>query len=582
MSPTFLLWLACGVGALLFGVAGLLLGRLRQPREPSHAPRGAQGAAAPAQDGSATLEAERSARQALEDAHRELRAKFQSTNQALKLARQATEERTRQLEAAEAELQRLQARPAGDPDLEDRAASAQASLEAARRQAAQLESRARHAEAALQEMRAELQAAQRQALAEASCDPTERAAEARTERHEAVKSQRQAETDDTAALARQQVMEKRIAELEQLLEQARGRATRDQDERLAAERQRVAQQRRQLADAQAALAAQQKELKGLEGQSQHLRSQLEQRSEEVTQRNERVDELEKELAALRGQAEDLEKLRDQSADRAAKAARADELQAQVFRLQDTLREQQRTVDELKELESVREAYEAQKLDLMASRQRASDAEQERQLRLELKEELEDLRRERDELAEEAQALEATETARRDLALRVGVLEQHVEDLEGLRDSRRQLQEVEAEGKELRAENETLRVELASLRAQGLARQPPALPTEAPETDLEGVVHKLLNEGAAHCAALADELGLVVAAAGDHADEMAAMSAFYSQLGDRSRDILPLGPLRQLILTDENGLRFTAQPVETSLGQLMLATISSAEIKQPLS
>ncbi len=73
--------------------------------------------------------------------------------------------------------------------------------------------------------------------------------------------------------------------------------------------------------------------------------------------------------------------------------------------------------------------------------------------------------------------------------------------------------------------------------------------------------------------LADELGLVVAGGGEHADALAALSAMHDELARRVGGLLPLGTLARISLVDENGLYFTTQPVMTDVGRLLLATVT---------
>lgn len=91
--------------------------------------------------------------------------------------------------------------------------------------------------------------------------------------------------------------------------------------------------------------------------------------------------------------------------------------------------------------------------------------------------------------------------------------------------------------------------------------------------LQHAIKQLLDEECTQSAVLADEIGLVVASAGEHSDALAAVSAIYSRVGLKLCEILPLSTLHRVILVDDKERHFTTLPINTSVGQLMLATLS---------
>jgi chromosome segregation ATPase len=519
MTPRVLLWLACGVGALLFVALGVMIAALRARR---------QGEASPSLS---AVDREPLELRDRELAHaREQIAALEAKVAAASGRSEGHADAVAVLRAQLAEVKALAEQRRRDAD------ELRARADAAAARAASLDERGRERQQEIADLRQRLE--QRASALEAARNATE---QAQVERNAAIRAQRKAETEHAAADAR-------LALMESQLDEARRRSSDEREER-------VHELSQQLHAALAAQETQRQRLAVAEQQAEQLR-------EGQAQARARIGELEAEAGQLR-----------------AGAARSEAaLEQRLLDQQELLREQEARIRELDQLGPLRDEHERLKLELAAMRRRANDAEERREQNAELQLTLSELRGERDELAARLRELEAVEGERHELALRVGVLDERLRELEVLRESRRKLTETEAELEELRARNEQLRVEVSSLRAQGLARTPARLPEASISgAGLNRLVEQLLARGEAHCATLADELGLVVAAAGDHAEAMAAMSAFYTQLDQKTRDILPLGPLRRLVLADENGLQFTAQPIATESGPLMLATISSGDL-----
>jgi hypothetical protein len=185
-----------------------------------------------------------------------------------------------------------------------------------------------------------------------------------------------------------------------------------------------------------------------------------------------------------------------------------------------------------------------------------------------------------------QDLERAEGSRKDLAIKVGVLEEQLATLERLREENLRLRDDAKEVGELRRELTRLTAELAGLRSQGLHREaPPQAPAPLPPGTLGGTLQSLLQEvakdGRTRGVVVADESGLVVASTGANAEALAAAAAVFVDSATRVlRNVLPLGPLRNLAVVDENEVTIAALPLTVSEHALILATLTAGPGPDP--
>jgi hypothetical protein len=68
--------------------------------------------------------------------------------------------------------------------------------------------------------------------------------------------------------------------------------------------------------------------------------------------------------------------------------------------------------------------------------------------------------------------------------------------------------------------------------------------------------------------------LVVAAKGDYGDALAAYGAYIADVGERTRDALPLQTLRRVIIQDDHDTTLTVQPLNTDVDRLALVTLAN--------
>jgi predicted regulator of Ras-like GTPase activity (Roadblock/LC7/MglB family) len=95
-----------------------------------------------------------------------------------------------------------------------------------------------------------------------------------------------------------------------------------------------------------------------------------------------------------------------------------------------------------------------------------------------------------------------------------------------------------------------------------------------------VLRKLLDretrEGHLAGAAIADELGLVVASTGEYGDALAAYGAVLAGLGTKTREALPLHQLRQVIVQDDHNMTLTVRPIATAEDHFALVTLAAGQ------
>lgn len=103
--------------------------------------------------------------------------------------------------------------------------------------------------------------------------------------------------------------------------------------------------------------------------------------------------------------------------------------------------------------------------------------------------------------------------------------------------------------ELAADNARLR----AAAADGAA----ALAATMSRGGLEGLVRHLAADPRVAAAVVSDELGLLVAGAGDGAEEMAAAGGYLAGVGDRTGALTHLGAASRIVVEDDRGATVTA-------------------------
>ncbi len=91
--------------------------------------------------------------------------------------------------------------------------------------------------------------------------------------------------------------------------------------------------------------------------------------------------------------------------------------------------------------------------------------------------------------------------------------------------------------------------------------------------MQALVNQVAGRETSRGAVIADDLGLVVSGTGEHTEELAALATAINEIGRRAKSLLPMAPLSILKLVDANLLTLAVQPLDTSSGPLILATLS---------
>ncbi|HEX4353687.1 MAG TPA: hypothetical protein VHZ95_12245 [Polyangiales bacterium] len=157
-------------------------------------------------------------------------------------------------------------------------------------------------------------------------------------------------------------------------------------------------------------------------------------------------------------------------------------------------------------------------------------------------------------------------------------------LEQLREETVRLRRVEVELERSKRELSELAEQTRSLRAEAYAshRPPTIRRSERPATistrgnALQLIVDDETEHRGARSAVIADELGLLVAASGvgiEYGEALAAFGAYLADVGTRTRDMLPLQELRQVVVRDDHDMTLTVRPLATEDPGLALVTLA---------
>lgn len=87
--------------------------------------------------------------------------------------------------------------------------------------------------------------------------------------------------------------------------------------------------------------------------------------------------------------------------------------------------------------------------------------------------------------------------------------------------------------------------------------------------LQGLVERIAELKDVRSVALTDALGFVVAATGEHPDELAAFGAFLSNVGTRAETLLPFDAAREVLVRDKNGVVLMSRTLEPDLALVTL-------------
>jgi hypothetical protein len=174
----------------------------------------------------------------------------------------------------------------------------------------------------------------------------------------------------------------------------------------------------------------------------------------------------------------------------------------------------------------------------------------------------------------------------EMALELEALRGRVADAEALRSDNAVLRAAAEESRALTRRVGVLEQELQAARAQAFAAAPAPAPAEArpavprlrsvpeasTEKSLQQVIDRVARLPGVRAVALADDLGLLVAGAGEHGTVLAAYGGFLAGVGTKASEHLPIGLLRRCAIEDENSTTISVSPLR---GQpLMLVTMSN--------
>jgi hypothetical protein len=178
----------------------------------------------------------------------------------------------------------------------------------------------------------------------------------------------------------------------------------------------------------------------------------------------------------------------------------------------------------------------------------------------------------------AESTNALESQRRDLMIRVELLQSRIDELEPLRQENDSLKEELRELRAARDDAARLSAENTALRAKGVTIEQPERPgtirmpagtARSLDVVIKGVSGDKNNRGAV----LADTIGLPVAGHGESVDGLAAMAAVFATVDEKIHGLVPFGRLLRLEAVDENDLTLCVQPVGIFSDPLLLTTLS---------
>jgi hypothetical protein len=183
---------------------------------------------------------------------------------------------------------------------------------------------------------------------------------------------------------------------------------------------------------------------------------------------------------------------------------------------------------------------------------------------------------RDPRKPRAEGAAAADDERRELTVRVGVLEGRLREAEHLREENASLR---ASLRDRALLEEKLRVAERQLTAPGEAPKPIAVSPKGPAVDgsrrekLRRILAALGAHGGVRAALFADDLGFPVESVGEHTDSLAALSGVLAGAAVKARQLLPIGPAARIAMSDDHDLTVTVRRHPTDWGPLALVTLS---------
>jgi|GEM_PF-3292412 len=97
-----------------------------------------------------------------------------------------------------------------------------------------------------------------------------------------------------------------------------------------------------------------------------------------------------------------------------------------------------------------------------------------------------------------------------------------------------------------------------------------------EADLHQVLNSVASLPGMKAAVLADELGLPIAALGDHAEPLAAFAGFVDSVAEKSRTYLPLSRVHRITIEDDDRTTITAHPTPLGEGSIAIVTLTTGD------
>jgi predicted regulator of Ras-like GTPase activity (Roadblock/LC7/MglB family) len=174
-----------------------------------------------------------------------------------------------------------------------------------------------------------------------------------------------------------------------------------------------------------------------------------------------------------------------------------------------------------------------------------------------------------------------EVQRYDLSMHLEAISHRLTDLEELRKTAVLFESQKIELDELRLKVDTLRQNNTELMAKGLYLERPEIAFSSPESDtllgsLSGLLVKLHSSPEIKAAAVADQIGLIVAETGprEYTEGLAGIAASFDTLNHHIHSFIPFGDLQQILITDKNDISITAFPVNISNEALMITILST--------
>ncbi|MBX7116355.1 MAG: hypothetical protein K1X64_18665 [Myxococcaceae bacterium] len=92
-------------------------------------------------------------------------------------------------------------------------------------------------------------------------------------------------------------------------------------------------------------------------------------------------------------------------------------------------------------------------------------------------------------------------------------------------------------------------------------------------ELQSLVERIAREGGVLSAVIADDMGLLVASAGAHAEALGALGAFMGPVSQKAQQLLPIHDVVEVVLHDEQQSRITLRRLKTAQTDLVLALMT---------